>query len=73
MTYVVPVALPGLQSRALEAEVSFPASSLGCIFGERELATVAIPGTDEVDGLDVGGSTEGEAELDRRHFVVGMY
>lgn len=70
-TYIVPVALPGLQSRALEAEVSFPATSLGCILGKRELATVAIPGTDEMDSLDIGGSAEGESELGGRHFVVG--
>lgn len=57
-----------LESGALEAESALPATSLGCILGQRELALVAVPGTEEVDGLAVGGGAEGEVELDSCHF-----
>lgn len=64
---VVPVALALLDSRALEAESALPASRLGRVLGQRELAVVVVPGAEQVDGLDVGRSAEGEVELNGGH------
>lgn len=65
---VVPVALALLQGLALEAESALPATSLVGILGERELSIVVVPGTEQVDGLAVGGSAESEVELDGGHY-----
>jgi hypothetical protein len=29
---------------------------------------IAIPGTDEMDGLDIGGCAKGKVELDSGHY-----
>ena len=65
---VVPVALTLLEGLALEAEGTLPSTGLGGVLGERELAAVVVPGAEEVDGLAVGGSAEGEVKLDGCHF-----
>jgi len=65
---VVPVALALLEHGALEAESTLPCASLGGILGERELTGVVVPGTDEVSGLAVGRSAEGEVKLNSGHF-----
>jgi len=49
---VVPVALAGLEGLGLEAESALPGAFLGGVLGEGELTLVAVPGADEVDGLD---------------------
>lgn len=67
-THVVPVALSLGESGGREAEGTLPGAGLGGILGQRKLALVAVPVTDEVDGLAVGGGAESEAELNGRHF-----
>jgi len=66
---VVPVALAGLEGGALEAESAFPRAGLGrgLVLGQGELPGVAVPRTEEVDGLDAGGNAERERQLDGRH------
>lgn len=64
---VVPVALTLLESCALELEAADPAAALLGVLGERELALISVPGAEKVDGLAVGGSAEGEVELDGGH------
>jgi len=67
---VVPVALASLELLGGEAECALPGTLLGGVLGKRELTLVTVPGTDEVDGLDGGGSAEGKAEGDGRHFYI---
>lgn len=69
---VVPVALALSESRALEAESAFPAAGFVGVFGQGQLAVVVVPRADQVDGLAVGGGTEGEVELDCCHFELGV-
>ena len=69
-TYVVPVALALLQGSALELEGTSPATGLLGVLGKRELTLVAVPGTEQVHGLAVGGSAESEVELDSGHCDV---
>jgi len=47
-----------------EAEGTLP---LGAIAREWELALITVPGSDEVDLLDIG-SSERKAELNGRHY-----
>lgn len=63
---VVPVAASELEHGGLEAELSLPGAGL-LVSGEGNLALVAVPRTDEVDGLDVGRGAERELELNGRH------
>lgn len=67
---VEPVALALLQDGALEAESTSPGTGLlgGGIAGQGKLALIAIPGTDEMDGLDIGGCAKGKVELDSGHY-----
>jgi hypothetical protein len=65
---VVPVALALLEGLSLEAESALPATRLGRVLGERELAVVVVPRSEKVDGLAVGRSAEREVELDSGHF-----
>ena len=51
----------------MELEASDPASGLLGVLGERELTLVAVPGTEKVDCLAVGGSAESEVKLDSGH------
>jgi hypothetical protein len=67
---VVPVALALLEGGTVELEAAGPASGLLEVLGERELALVAVPGTEKVDGLAVGGSAESEVKLDSGHCEV---
>ena len=60
MPYVIPVPLTRLERGTRESEGSPPSTGLGGILGKRKLTLVAIPGTEEVGGLDVGRSAEGE-------------
>lgn len=69
-TYVIPVALALLESSTRKAECALPCASLGSIFGQRKLSLVAVPVTDEVDGLAVGGGAESEAKLNGGHFEL---
>jgi len=71
---VVPVTLAGLEGGALEAEGAFPGAGFGgsLVFGEGELASIAIPGAEEVDGLDAGGGAHLERELDSGHCGGGL-
>jgi hypothetical protein len=66
---VVPISLASLEGRVLEAEGSLPRSRLGrrLVLGEGELANVAVPGAQEMDGLYTGRDPEGERELNSRH------
>jgi hypothetical protein len=64
---VEPVALTGLEDRGLEAEGTLP-GALGA--RERELTLIAIPGTDEVDGLDRRGGAESKGELSSGHCEI---
>jgi len=68
---VVPVSLSGLECGALEPEFAFPRTRLGgsLILREGKLASVVVPGTEEVDGLDAGGGSQRERELNGCHFV----
>ena len=66
-TYVVPVALTLLQGRALEPEGTLPSPRLGGVLGERKLASIIVPRTEKMDGLDICGSAKGEGQLNRRH------
>lgn len=68
---VIPVSLALLEGHALEAESTLPPASLGRVLGKRELAGVVVPGTEQVDGLAVGGGAEGEVELNSCHFGLG--
>lgn len=65
---VVPVALALLESGTLELEAADPTTSLLGVLGKRKLTLVAVPGTEKVDGLAVGGSAESEVKLDSGHF-----
>jgi hypothetical protein len=65
---VVPVSLTGLEHGALETEGTLPGTGFGSILGERELAVVVVPRTEEVDGLDISGSAEREIQLDGGHY-----
>jgi hypothetical protein len=67
---VVPVALTLLEGGSLEAESSLPAAGLGGVLGEGKLAVVVVPRTEKVDCLAVGGSAEGEVELNSGHFDI---
>ena len=58
MTYVVPIPAARLEGLLREAEGALP--SAGSLTGERKLALVAVPCTDEVDGLDFGTAAKGE-------------
>ena len=64
---VEPVALARLED-GLEAEGSLPAPRPGAA-GQRKLALVAIPGSDEMDGLDIGRGTKSEAQLGCHYFL----
>ena len=64
---VVPVALALLECGALELEATNPATGLLGVLGERKLTLVAVPGTEKVDCLAVGGSAESEVKLDSGH------
>lgn len=70
---VVPVTLALLEGLSLEAEGTLPATRLGGVLGERELAVVVVPGSEEVDGLGVGRSAEREVELDSGHFDINFF
>jgi hypothetical protein len=65
---VVPVALASLDGGGLEAEGALP-RTLGraLVLGKGELTSVAVPGTEKVDGLDARRNTEGERKSGR-HF-----
>ena len=65
---VVPVALALLECLTLEAESAFPATRLGRVLGKWKLTIVVVPGAEQVDSLDIGGSTEGEVKLDSGHY-----
>ena len=67
---VVPVALALLECGAVELEASVPSSRLLLVLGEGKLALVAVPGSEKVDGLAVGGSAESEVKLDSGHCEV---
>ena len=58
MTYVVPVPTSGLESLLGEAEGALPLA--GPVAGERKLTPVAIPCTNEMDGLDFGAAGKSE-------------
>jgi hypothetical protein len=64
---VVPVAPTKLQNGSLEAEFAGPGARFGRIAGKRQLAIIAIPRADQVDGLDIAGSSKLEVELHGRH------
>lgn len=72
---VVPVSASELEGMStLEAEGSLPRAGLGGrILGgsQGKLGLVAIPRTDKVDSSDIGGGSEGEAQLNGwgRHVV----
>jgi hypothetical protein len=68
---VVPVALASLELLGGEAESALPGTLLG-VLGEWELTLVAVPGADEVDGLDGRAGAESKAEGDGRHFYIGF-
>ena len=58
MTYVVPVPAPRFQYLFGEAEGALPSAGSGA--SERKLASVTVPGTDEMDRLDFGAAGERE-------------
>lgn len=64
-TYIVPISPTALDGVVLEAEGTFPGAGLS--LGQRDLAGVAIPRTEQMHGLDVGGGAEGKVELHRDH------
>lgn len=66
---VVPVALALLECLPLEAKGALPPSGLGGVLGKRKLAIVVVPRTEQMYGLDIGGSAEGEVKLDSGHYV----
>ena len=72
-TYVVPVALTLLQGRRGKLEASDPSTGLLGVLGERKLTLVAVPGTEQVHGLAVGGSAESEVKLDSGHCEVYFF
>ena len=67
---VVPVSLARLESGGLEAESALPGTRLGggLVLGKRKLTLVAVPGAEEMDGLDAGGDAERERQLSGGHF-----
>lgn len=67
---VVPVALALLEGGTVELEAASPAAGLLLVLGKGELTLVAVPGTEKVDGLAVGGSAESEVKLDGSHCEV---
>lgn len=66
--------MTSLESSALEAEGAFPRASLGggLVVGKGKLSRVVVPRTEEMYGLDSGGSAELEAELNGGHFEFGF-
>jgi hypothetical protein len=67
---VVPVAGALLQGSTLEFERASPATGLLGVLGKGKLTLIAVPGAEQVHGLAVGGSAEGEVELDSGHCDV---
>lgn len=65
---VVPISLTLLQSSALEAEGTFPSTGFARVLGKWKLAGIVVPRTEQMHGLAVGGSAEGEVELDSGHY-----
>jgi hypothetical protein len=61
---VEPVSLAGLHNRGGEAESTLPLRSFA---GEWKLTTVRVPGTDEVDLLDIRSSAEREGKFSSGH------
>nr|POE79758.1 hypothetical protein CFP56_07823 [Quercus suber] len=61
---VVPVALALLEGGAGEAELALPGAGLAGVLGEGELAVVAVPVADQVNGLAGSSGAEGKVELD---------
>ena len=69
---VVPVSLTRLEIPR-ETKCSLPGTGFGraLVFAEGELFSVAVPGTEEVNGLDTDAGAHFEGELDRVHFDAG--
>jgi hypothetical protein len=65
---VVPVSLTGSENCVLEAKGSSPGSGLGAIARKRELALIAVPGSDKMNCLDIGRCAESKAELNCGHY-----
>lgn len=59
---VVPVSLASLKSGVLESKGTLPGARLGrgLVLGERELANIAVPRAEKMDGLDAGRDAERE-------------
>ena len=58
VTYVVPISAPRLERLLREPKGALP--SAGTLTSERKLALVAVPCTDEMNGLDFGTAGKGE-------------
>jgi hypothetical protein len=69
---VVPVSLAGPECRALESEGPLPRTRFGrgVVLGEGELASVVVPRTEQMHGLDARGCSQRERELNGGHFIV---
>ena len=62
-TYVVPVTLARLEGGGTEAKGPLPFAGLALLGGvlrQGQLAGVVVPGTEQVDGLDLGAGGEHE-------------
>lgn len=63
-TYIVPVPVSRLHHGLLEAESARPGAWFGRLVSrEGQLATIRVPGADEMGGLDVGGRAQREVDL----------
>lgn len=70
VTNIVPIALSRLQRGALKLEGPLPGSRFARVVGEGQLPMIAVPRTEQVNSLAIGGSAQGKAELERRHDCV---
>jgi hypothetical protein len=59
---VIPVSLSLLEGGTLESEGTFPGAGLGrsLVLGKRKLASVVVPRTEQMHGLDAGGCAQRE-------------
>jgi hypothetical protein len=66
---VVPVSLTSLEHRALELECSLPCAGLGgvLVLSKRKLASVIVPRTEKMYGLNTGGCAQRERKLNGCH------
>ena len=68
-TYIIPISLSLLESGALEPKSTLPVTTFTGFFGQGQLSPVSVPGTQQMNRLDIGGSAKIKRQLSSRHDV----